>query len=116
MEDIITMRKWLSNLKIGGKITLGFIIVSLISGIVGTVGFFGISSVAVSYYHVSTSSINLIEQLEIISSNYHSSRTDLSNLVLAEEVSDKEEIISSYREKIAIIKEKLDECTKIQGE
>ncbi len=110
------MKKWLANLNIGFKITLGFIIVSLMTSIVGVAGFWGVSSVASSYRHISTSSANIIEQLEIVSSNFQASRTDLSNLVLAEEIADKEEIIKGFNEKITLIDSKLKEIVNIQNE
>lgn len=110
------MKKWLANLKIGYKITLGFIVVAIMSSLVGAAGFWGVNIVANSYYHVTTSSVSLIEELEIISSTFKASRTDLSNLVLAEEISDKEKIISDYSSKMKLIKEKLMECIDIQNE
>lgn len=109
------MKKWFANLRIGIKITLGFVIVALIAGVVGIVGVLGIGEIATSYYHVYTSSINLLEQLESISSNFQSSRTALSNLVLAEETSDKEAMIKSFQTKTALIQEKLNECINIQN-
>jgi len=66
----ILMLKWVNNLKIGIRIILGFFIIVIIAGIIGTVGIVNLNNIQDSYSEDFNSVAKAMEYLERISSHF----------------------------------------------
>ena len=64
------MLKWVNNLKIGIRIILGFFIIVIIAGIIGTVGIVNLNNIQDSYSEDFNSVAKAMEYLERISSHF----------------------------------------------
>src|SRR5690554_3384160 len=88
--------KWFYNLKIGLRITIGFLLATIVAGIIGSIGIFNLQRVNGSYKVAYTDSVTALEYVERISSSFQRIRMNLNGLVLAETPTDKK----FYLEKI----------------
>lgn len=101
------MKKWLRNLKISFKITLGFLVVAAIAGIVGIMGFSGISNVGNTYAIVYEDTVAALECVTDISSSFEAMRKNLYRVALVDTKADKEATIANMKEQHDIIKQNI---------
>ena len=99
--------KWFNNLKIGTRITIGFLLVAIIAGVVGIIGISGLQRVNESYNVAYTDSAAALEYMERISSSFQRIRMNLYGLVLAEAPSDKQYYLERMDEHKNIIDENM---------
>lgn len=97
--------KWFRNLRIGTRITIGFLLVAIIAGVIGIIGISSLRNVNESYNVAYTDSVAALEQVEKISSSFQRIRMNLFGVVLAETPADKQ----FYLEKIDEHKNIIDE-------
>jgi len=91
----------INDLKIGARITIGFLIVAFIAGIIGAVGIISLTTVNGSYKTSYMDSVDVLEYLEGISSYFQRVRANLYIVVLANNMEDKQTYIDrvdKYRE------------------
>jgi len=117
----------INDLKIGARVTIGFLIVALIAGIIGAVGILSLTTVNNSYKTSYTDSVETLEYIEGISSYFQRIRANLYIIVIANNQGDKQiyvdrvnkyrsnidENISKYRE---LLKRYKDEEVKTERE
>ncbi len=101
------MKKWFSNLKIGGKIISGFLLVALIAGIIGIVGIVGLERVGGSYNVAYSDTVTALECMERVSASFQEVRTDLLEMVLSSDKADKEACVEALTRHKGIIDENL---------
>ena len=101
------MRKWFGNLKIGVKITLGFLIVTLIACIIGGIGIYSLISVNGSYHVAYSDSVASLQYIERISTSFEEIRANLFEMILAESQEGKESCINSINDHRNTIDENL---------
>ncbi len=101
------MMKWYSNLKIGIKITIGFLLVAMIAGVIGIVGIVGLNQVGGAYAVAYTNAVIVSESMERISASFQEMRQDLLETVLADNKADKEACIDALKRHRGIIEEAL---------
>lgn len=101
------MKKWFNNLKIGAKITCGFLFVTAIAGLIGVTGITSLKNVNESYsgsYVVTTFALQYTEK---IATSFQEVRTNLFEMTLADDRADKEGCIESILEHRAVIDDNL---------
>lgn len=101
------MMKWIRDLKIGFKISCGFLLVTVIAGIIGIVGIVNLDSVGTSYHVAYEDSVTALECMERISASFQEIRTDLFEMSLAELKEDKEGCIEALNNHKGIIDDNL---------
>lgn len=101
------MKKWFDNLKVGFKVTLGFILVTLIAGIIGIVGIYSLNDIGNSYRIAYSDSTLALKYMEKISSSFQEIRANLFEMTLAEDRAYKESCISSINDHRKSIDENL---------
>ena len=89
--------KWFSNLKIGIKITLGFLLVSMIAGAIGIIGVTSLNRVDKSYATAYTDSFIALESMERISASFQEARQDLLEMALADNKTDKDAALDAFK-------------------
>ncbi len=82
--------RWFTNLKIGIRIIIGFLLVALIAGIIGGIGILSLTNVDGSYSKAYTDSVEAQKYVERISSSFQRDRMNVYGLVLANTQADKE--------------------------
>lgn len=95
------MKQWFNNLKIGVKITCGFLIVAVLAGVIGGVGILSLNRVGDSYHVAYSDSVTALECMERISASFQEIRADLFKMTLADDKADKEacaEALNGHRE------------------
>ncbi len=100
------MIKWFRNLKIGIRIIIGFFFIVAISCTIGVVGILNLRTVQDSYALDYTSSTNLLENVEKISSRFQRIRINVFGFALSR---GSEEQMEYYIERIAEHKNAIDE-------
>jgi len=93
------------DLRIGVRVTIGFLIVAFIAGVIGVVGVVSLSTVNKSYKTSYADSVEALESIEGISANFQRVRGNLYLVVLADDQYDKE----SYLEKVDEYRSVIDE-------
>lgn len=101
------MKKWFNNLKIGAKITCGFLLVAVIAGLIGAVGIFSLSTVGGSYNIAYSDSVAALQHTERISSSFQEIRANLFEMTLADNRADKELCVSSINDHRETVDENL---------
>lgn len=99
--------KWFNNLKIGTRITIGFLLVAIIAGVIGIIGISGLQRVNESYNVAYTDSAAALEYMERISSSFQRIRMNLFGVVLAETPADKQFYLERIDEHKNIIDENM---------
>ncbi|MEA4971173.1 MAG: methyl-accepting chemotaxis protein [Candidatus Pelethousia sp.] len=99
--------KWFRNLKIGVKITVGFLLVAIIAGLIGVVGIVSLNRVGGSYSVAYADSVTALDCMEGVSSSFQEMRTDLFEMTLAKDKADKEACVEALHGHKAIIDENL---------
>ena len=93
----------INDLKIGARITIGFLIVAFIAAIIGAVGIISLTTVNGSYRTSYTDSVEALEYIEGISSYFQRIRANLYVVVIANTPDEKEiyvERVDKYRKVI----------------
>lgn len=93
----------INDLKIGARVTIGFLIVAFIAGIIGAVGIISLSTVNGSYKTSYSDSVEVLEYLEGISSCFQRVRANLYIVSLANNQEDKQvyvDRVNKYRNTI----------------
>ncbi len=85
------MKRWINNLKIGAKITCGFLMVALIAGLIGIVGMISLESVDTEYRIAYEDTVEAIEYCQKIDNNFQKVRAGIYKIVLADTQKDKQE-------------------------
>ncbi len=91
----------LNNLRIGVRITIGFLVVTFIAGIIGIVGIISLATVNGSYKTSYEDTVEVLEYLEGISSYFQRVRANLYIVVLANTQQDKQtyvDRVDKYRD------------------
>ncbi len=101
------MKKWLKNLKISFKITLGFLVVAVIASIVGIMGFNGINTVGNSYTVVYRDTVAALECVNEMSSNFEAMRKNLYRVALVDTRADKEAALAGIKSQHDVIQENI---------
>ncbi len=101
------MKKWFNNLKVGIKITLGFMLVAIIAGIIGIIGIFSLKSVGKSYSVAYSDSVAALQYMERISSSFQEIRANLFEMTLSDDRTYKESCAESINGHRKIIDESL---------
>lgn len=83
------MKKWFLNQRIGGRILIGFAVVLVFMGVVGTSGLLGLRSVQTSYSTAYTDSVEVLRDMETLGSAFERERMGVYRYVLAQSPSDK---------------------------
>lgn len=97
--------KWFYNMKIGAKLLLGFIIVSLLTGVIGVVGIWNIKSLSDSDSKLYSNMTVPISQLSGISTAFQRMRVNARDMIIASSDSDIQQNIDKINERIAEIDE-----------
>ncbi|MGF7142780.1 methyl-accepting chemotaxis protein [Anaerotaenia torta] len=101
------MKKWFSNLKIGFKITCGFLMVTVIAGLIGVIGIISLNTVSTTYRASYSETTAALQYTERISSSFQEVRTNLFEMILADNTADKEDCISSIQDHRSTIDDNL---------
>ncbi len=101
------MKKWFNNLKVGIKITLGFMLVAIIAGIIGIIGIFSLKSVGKSYSVAYSDSVAALQYVERISSSFQEIRANLFEMTLSDDRTYKESCAESINNHRKVIDESL---------
>lgn len=101
------MKRWFNDLKIGTKIIYGFLIMAVISGLVGVIGIISLNTANDTYRAAYTETTSALQYTEKIISSFEEIRTNLFKMTLADNKSDKEDCISSIQEHRNIIDDNL---------
>ncbi|MEM1484944.1 HAMP domain-containing methyl-accepting chemotaxis protein [Oscillospiraceae bacterium PP1C4] len=101
------MKKWLENLKIGTRMTTGFLIVAIIAGVIGGVGIYNLQMINADYSKSYTDSIQALKCMERISASFQESRMNLYGLVLNSNKADKDHYIAMMKENRTIMDENM---------
>ncbi|MFT4105147.1 MAG: methyl-accepting chemotaxis protein [Lacrimispora sp.] len=109
------MKIWFSNAKIRVKIISGFLIVTLIAGLVGGLGIASLSSVSTSYGRAYSDTVKALQHSEKISSSFQEIRANLFEMVLAESGEDKKSCISSIEQHRDSIYSNLEQYKVLMG-
>ncbi|ODU57516.1 MAG: hypothetical protein ABT01_02105 [Clostridium sp. SCN 57-10] len=78
------MKAWYRNLKIGIKITTGFLLVAAIAGAIGIVGIVGLNRIGESYAVAYTDSVIALACMERVSGSFQEMRQDLLEMVVVD--------------------------------
>lgn len=97
------MKKWFGNLKIGVKITCGFLVVAMIAGIVGIIGTVSLMTVGRTYSSSYVETTSALEYTEKISTSFQEIRANLFEMSLAENRTDKDGCVESINEHRTVI-------------
>lgn len=89
--------KWFYNLKIGTKLLIGFILVSLIAGAIGVIGIINLTSVNKVHEDLFTNYGNSQGDIGYVYSYFVTNRVDVRDLILENDVSK----FSKYKENIS---------------
>ncbi|MEM5767675.1 MAG: methyl-accepting chemotaxis protein [Bacillota bacterium] len=87
------MKTWFGNLKIGVKITCGFLIVALIAGIIGVIGIISLESVNSTYRVAYQDTAAALEYSQKIDNSFQRIRANLYRIVLTDSQKEKKEIL-----------------------
>ncbi|HHW28478.1 MAG TPA: HAMP domain-containing protein [Syntrophomonadaceae bacterium] len=90
--------KWFRNLKIGIRITIGFLLVAIIMGVLGIIGIASMKEINESYSFEYNESAELLASIEGISSSFQQIRMNLYGLVMAEAPSEKQYFLERMNE------------------
>ncbi|GLC81284.1 HAMP domain-containing methyl-accepting chemotaxis protein [Lacrimispora brassicae] len=101
------MKKWFINLKIGGKIICGFLLVAVIAGIIGAIGIVSLEHVGGSYNVAYSDTVTALECMERVSASFQEVRTDLLEMVLSSNKADKEACVEALTRHRGIIDDNL---------
>ncbi len=99
--------KGFRNMKIGVKITLGFLIVALIAGAVGAVGIIALNRVGGSYALAFEDTVIALDSMEQASTNFQELRADLFEIALADTRIKKDASIEAVNRHKAVIVESM---------
>ncbi len=97
------MKKWYSNLKIGTKFTVGFLVIAILAAAIGITGIINLNRVGTSYSIAFSDVVAELEAMEGVSSGLQQARADLFEIALADNQSDKQrasEALKEHRGKI----------------
>ena len=87
------MKKWFGNLKIGVKITCGFLVVALIAGLIGVVGMISLETVDSSYRVAYQDTASALEYCQKIDSGFQKIRSTLYRVILLDTQKEKQAAI-----------------------
>ena len=103
----------ISNLKIGVRVTIGFLIVALLAAVIGIVGIVSLSTVNESYSISYTDSVAALKFVERISASFQRIRANLNAVVIADNLNDKEFYIGKVNEYKSVVDENIAEYREI---
>jgi methyl-accepting chemotaxis protein len=103
---------WFYNMKIGTKLLSGFILVALISGVIGWVGISNMREIAVKDTMMYENMLVPITQLGKISTDFQRVRVNLAKVLLAKNSENKVKYAGQIKELSAEITTLIDELTK----
>ena len=89
------MKKWFGNLKIGAKMTCGFLLVTAIAGLIGVIGILSLKTVSDTYRISYSDSVEALRHAERISTSFQEIRANLFEMTLADVKSYKEACVDS---------------------
>lgn len=92
------MKKWFENKKIGFRIISGYLLAITIAVIIGVVGIIGLLNINASYNFSYSDSVDVLEDMEDISSSFQRIRMNLYGFVLAESQEDKSYYLGRIKE------------------
>ncbi len=101
------MKRWFNDLKIGAKIIYGFLIMAVVSGLVGVIGIISLNTANDTYRAAYIETTSALQYTEKIISSFEEIRTNLFKMTLADNKSDKEDCISNIQEHRNIIDDNL---------
>jgi len=104
--------KWFYNLKIGTKLIFSFIIVALLSGLVGLVGINGMKSANASDGILYINNTVPLSQLGTVSTSFQRQRTDFLEAIIAKNVERREDRIKKMNDRENDITNNLSEVEK----
>ncbi len=107
------MKEWFNNLKVGTKLTLGFLIVAVITVVIGIIGVLSLNKVGRSYSVAYLDSVEALQHIQGISSSFQEVRANLFEMTLADDKAYKESCIDSINNHEETIKYNLEEYKKI---
>ena len=98
------MMKWFQNLKIANKLTVAFLCVAVIAGLVGTVGVFNLSSLSQADTDLYENYTVPMGQMGDISEAYQKGRVSFRDILLTKDVNIQNQKMKSFNESISKMK------------
>lgn len=89
--------KWFYNMKIGAKLIMGFVLVALIAGVVGSIGVHDINKTNNKYTDLYTNYGVALSDIADVSISFQRIRINLSNLLLDKGSTDKNKYVDQIR-------------------
>ncbi|WP_026885196.1 methyl-accepting chemotaxis protein [Clostridium beijerinckii] len=104
--------RWLSNIRIGTKLIIGFIVVALLAGIVGAVGITKIKKIDQNYTSLYTNYGASIADIANVSISFQRLNINLSNIIMYKDGRDVSDYVSRIKNYDAKIQESLKKFEK----
>ncbi|HEY3490071.1 MAG TPA: methyl-accepting chemotaxis protein [Candidatus Deferrimicrobiaceae bacterium] len=98
----------LERMSLGKKLTGGFLIVALICGIVGFVGYVNINKIMAADDRLYTKFTEPLEQIGSISTNFHRMRSNVYELLAAKDSAKQEKLVGMIRDRQKEIQQDID--------
>jgi methyl-accepting chemotaxis protein len=109
--------KWIYNMKISKKLTIAFILVALLAGIVGAIGIMNLKKIDTDYSDLYVDYGISIGDLGEAGIRFQNNRATVRRILMSDKTSDMQKLFSEIQERDTIIDKSLDSFEKsIQGD
>ncbi|NLT58308.1 MAG: methyl-accepting chemotaxis protein [Clostridiales bacterium] len=97
------MITWVKNVKIGVKMTGGFLLIALMAAAIGLFGIASLNRVGTSYHVAYSDCVSISEYVERLSTSFQKMRSDLFEMTLADSEADKKSAAEAFAQNSAIL-------------